>query len=310
MLTETDESSQVLDAITVDKIDHFLKPKRRSEVFFTLDKLGELSQKELADTISITATALSNILVVFTKFEIQLLKFKNVGKYRFYSLSQVGQTYCRVKKSYLTETEAGIDGETTKLICEARSAIEEFVNLSPLSWENIMSALLEKRLYRHLLRDVKGRYGIEDDVIDKAEQLIDQYITCIEKAELNENETAVNGVLELIPNSVIRERISDVVEVFNEFSFVLKAHENPKDAIKAYLSIKKKFDVDVKPKMRNDSDEIRTEKDDYTPVEKTVQKLVCITKNLDEEGVCLYLRGIMPGQTLLCVYIARCICGR
>lgn len=308
MSSETGENYQVLDAITVDKIDHFLKPKRRSEAFFTLEKLGELSQKDLADAIGITATALSNILVVFTKFEIELLTYKNIGKYRFYSLSPVGQAYCKAKKSITKIVEGETSGESTKLIYEARLAIGELVNLSPLSWENIISSLLEKRVYGRLLRDVKGRYGLDDEDIDKAEQLLDQYIRCIEKAELSNNDVAVDKVLEFIPNLSIREQISDIVELFNKFSFVVRVQEDPKKAIKSYLYIKKVFSSVGKLDMSSDLEETNSDTDSFASIRKTAQDLSNITRDMDEESVCQYLLGIMPGQTCLCAYIARCIC--
>lgn len=299
----------VLDAVAINKIDHFLKPKRRADVFSVLSRGVQLSQKDLAKTIGSTATALSNILVVFQNFEYQLLEFSSVGKYRFYRLSTIGEVYLKAKVNSSSAVDGELDGGEEKVISEAKVAIEEFIGLSPYSWENIMFHLLEKRKYGREMGDYKQKLGLEAEDYEKAERVLDQYLACVKLAELENNDVALHQVLNLIENKVLRGLISDIVDIFSQFSALIQALNDGKKLIENYLMVKNVFGTRNEEEVAKYSKSLGWDKEKFDSLRETANELKKNVALMDEAEMCRYFLSILPGQGSLCVYIARCICG-
>lgn len=126
MGAENDRNSEnnMLDALSCEKIARFLTPPKRGIVFRTLAAKEELSQGDLAKAVGSTATALSNLLSRFDKFEYKLLEVQNVGKYRYYKLSKYGRAYLEVVgRPTGCETECELNDKESLLLQEAEGSI-------------------------------------------------------------------------------------------------------------------------------------------------------------------------------------------
>lgn len=300
-----------LDAIAIDKIDHFLKPKRRAKVFAILAKGIELSQKDLAEAMDSTATALSNILVVFQNFDYKLLEFSSVGKYRFYKLSPLGESYLNAKIGSSSSDRIDCDGEKQKLIHEAKAAVDKIIQLLPAPWEVILARLLEVRIYGRDSREVKRKFELEDEDFEKTERALNQYLTCVELAELQSSNAVLDQVLDLLlPHMILRNLISDIVDVFSQFSPVINALGDEKKSIGAYLILKNAFSTPNYKEVEDYAGLLDWGKKTFDGLQETAVELTKNVSHMDNEGeVCRYFLNIFPGQCGLCMYIARCICG-
>lgn len=310
MEDEKNHRDSVLDATEIDKIDHFLRPKRRAEVFSILAKGVELSQKDLAEAMESTATALSNILVVFQNFDYKLLEFSNVGKYRFYKLSQLGEAYLKAKVG-LPPTDSGdCDGEKSKLIREAKAALDEMIQLLPEPWEVILARLLEVRIYGRDSEEVKRKFRLEDEDFEKTERALNQYLECVELAELQGGGVVLDQVLDLLlPHMILRNLISDIVYVFSRFTLVIHALGDEKKSIGAYLVVKNAFSTPDYEEVEKYAGSLGWSITTFEALRKTAIELIKNVSNMDEGEMCRYFLNILPGQGGLCMYIARCICG-
>lgn len=307
---EKNHRDSVLDTTAIDKIDHFLRPKRRAKVFAILAKGVELSQKDLAEAMDSTATALSNILVVFQNFDYKLLEFSSVGKYRFYKLSQLGEAYLKAKVGSRLADGSDFDGEKSKLIHEAKTAVDEMMQLLPEPWEVILARLLEVRIYGRDSGEVKRKFDLEDEDFEKAERALNQYLACVELAELQSSDVVRDKVLDLLlPHMILRNLISDIVDIFSQFSPIINALGDEKKSIGAYLMVKNAFSTPNDKEVEKYAELLDWNPKTFGGLHDTAIELTKNVSHMDEGEVCRYFLNILPGQSGLCMYIARCICG-
>lgn len=310
MEDEKNHRDSVLDATAIDKIDHFLRPKRRAKVFAILAKGVELSQKDLAEAMESTATALSNILVVFQNFDYKLLEFSSVGKYRFYKLSQLGETYLKAKVGSHSTDSGDCDGERSKLMREAKAALDEMVQLLPEPWEVILARLLEVRIYGRDSGEVKRKFRLEDEDFEKTERALNQYLECVELAEIQGGGVVLDQVLDLLlPHMILRNLISDIVYVFSRFSPVINALGDEKKSIGAYLMVKNAFSTPNYEEVEKYAGLLGWNTKIFEALRETAVELIKSVSHMDEGEMCRYFLNILPGQGGLCMYIGRCICG-
>ncbi len=310
MAGEKNQENFVLDATMIDKIDHFLRPKRRAKAFSILAKGAELSQKDFAEAMGSTATALSNILVVFSNFDYKLLDFNNVGKYRFYKLSRLGEAYLKTKADLSSADSGDCDGEESKLIHEAKTAVDEWIQLLPNLWEVVISRLLEVRIYGLDAGEVKRKFSLKDEDFEKIERALNHYLACVELAELRRNGVVLDQMLDLLSNTILRSLISDIVDVFIKFSAVIDALNDEKRSIWAYLMVKNAFSAPNDKEVEKYLELLGWSGKTFEALQKTARELIKNVSHLDEEEeVCRYFLHILPRQRGLCMYIARCVCG-
>lgn len=298
----------ILDANAIGKIECFLKPKKRAAVFSILSNGGPHSQKSLADAIGSSATALSNILFVFQSFEYQLLEFSNVGKYRFYKLSTIGEAYLKSKVDSSAILNSELNESKCQLISEANISFEEFKHFSPDNWEIIMSHLLEKRLYGREVRNYKQKSYLEADNYEKVEQALNRYLACVELAELKNDHTALDQILNLIQNQVLRGLIADIVDIFCQFVSVIRALDDDEKPIENYLIVKNAFSTQNDKEVKKYTNSLGWSKEKFDSLRKTANNLKQNVAHMDEEEIYRYFLSILPGRISLCAYIARCIC--
>lgn len=311
MATEKHQDDFVLDATAIDKIDHFLKPKRREQAFSILSPCGmELAQGDYAVTMKVTATSLSNILAAYSNFEYKLLEVNSVGKYRFYKLSPLGRAYLKAKANAPPADSGDCCDESQEFLHEARTAVDALTRLLPDSWEVGMSRLLDARIYGRDTEKVKQKFGLEDEALEQAERALDRYLTCVERAEFQNNSVMLNQILDLLPNMILRDLISDIVNVFSQFSTVIGAISDGKKSVYAYMMVKNAFGTPSESEVEKYAKLLGWDGKTFEALRETAKEMRKNISHLaEEEEVCRYFLHILPGQRDLCMYIARCICG-
>lgn len=301
MDAENDMNSEnnLIDSLSCEKITRFLAPKRRWTVFNTLAVCEELSQGDLAKAVDSTATALSNLLSRFDKFEYKLLEVQNVGKYRYYKLSKCGRAYLETT-SQVTGCEISSEskGEESLLLQEAESSIREFKELYSDKWKTCFNKVL--------MRLVNGR-GIFLD--EEGEKLMKRYLRCVELLSLEGNHLVLNSVLALIADDILRDDVEAFMEYFEPFIAVLNALECEEKVFEVYMLVKAAFCEDEEEAVETSIRAIEWNEGEYSKLKDRAQKLKECVSEYSERNICRYFSYLLPNQTQLSIYIARCICG-
>lgn len=303
MGTENDKNYEniVLDALACEKITRFLAPKRRHDVFDALSVRGETSQGDLAKIVESTATALSNQLYKFEKFEYKLLEVQNVGKFRYYKLSKYGKAYLKaINQTADSEVENELNGESVYLQ-EARRSIHGFMELYADRWKALFNKVL--------MRLVNGR-GIFLD--EQGEMLVKQYLRCVELLSWEGNHDDINSVLKLVSDDILRDDIEQFMKYFEPFIAVLNVLKQNKNIYEIYMLVQAAFYE------KEDKEEKTIEKiaqvigwnsGEYNKLKDRAHNLKECVSEYSEGDIYQYFTYLLPNQEQLCMYIARCICG-
>lgn len=288
----------LIDTLACEKITRFLTPQRRWTVFNTLAVREELSQGDLAKAVGSTATALSNMLSRFDKFEYKLLEIQNVGKYRYYKLSKYGRAYLEATgQTTGREMEGELKGGKNWLLQEADESIKDFKELYADKWKSCFN--------KALMRLVNGK-GIF--LNEKGEMLLKRYLRCVELLSLEGNHTALSSVLALISDDILRDDIEAFMEYFEPFIVVLNAIVCEKKVFATYMLVQAAF-CDGEEKFLESYIRANEWNDgEYNKLKTIAQKLKECVSGYSEEDIYRYFSYLLPDQAQLSIYIARCIC--
>lgn len=295
--------NNLIDALSCEKITRFLAPQRRRTVFETLIAKEQLSQGDLAKAVGSTATALSNLLTRFDKFEYRLLEVQNVGKYRYYKLSECGRAYLEaIGQSTDCETESESKSVESSLFQEAESSIREFKELNEDKWKS--------NLNKALMRLVNGRGSFLDK---KGEMLVKRYLRCVELLSWRGNHTVLNLVLALMSDDILRDDVEAFMEYFEPFIAVLKVLEceDEENICRVYMLVKAAFSEGEEKTIESFIREIKWNNGEYNRLKDIALKLKECVSGYNEEEIYQYFSYLLPDQVQLSMYIARCIfCAR
>lgn len=290
--------NNLINPLKYEKITRFLGPKRRREVFDTLAVREEISQGDLAEAVNSTATALSNLLSRFDKFEYKLLESQSVGKYRYYKLSELGRAYL---EAAVQNTDCEINGESNGtesiLLQEAEESIEELKGLYDDKWESNFNKVL--------MRLVNGR-GFSLD--KEGEMLVKRYLGCVELLSLRGDHTMLSSVLALITNDILQDDIELFMNYFEPFIAVLNALEHENKIFEAYMLVQAAFCESEEKAIESYIQAIKWHAGGYNQLRDTAQKLRECVSGYSEEDIYRYFTYLLPNQVQLSIYIARCIC--
>lgn len=301
MSTENNENSEntMLDTLSCEKITRFLAPQRRRDVFDALAATRELSQGDLAKIVSSTATALSNQLSKFDKFEYKLLEAQNVGKFRYYRLSKCGRAYLEtICQNTGCEPEYKSKSADNMLLQEAERSIQEFKDLYADKWKSYFN--------RVLVRLVNGRGNHLDE---KGEMLVKRYLRCVELLSLEGDHEVLSLVLEVMSDDILRDDMEEFMEYFEPFVAVLNVLECEKNVFEVYMLVKTAFcggeEIGIDDYVRA----VKWNGGEYNKLKDTARKLIECVSGYSEEDIYRYFSYLLPDQAQLSMYIARCICG-
>lgn len=217
------------------EIADFLLPLKRSALVDTLDEEGELSQGELALKIDSSAASLANIMVRFEQFKYPLLEVKIAGKYRLYSLSEIGKAYMRQIKERADQKDdsrplESVDGE---LLRKAEASVHEFGRRQARqseSWQTRFDEAMMRRIY-----------GMGDRLDEESEQWVDQYLECLERLTLQESEGTLDKAMKLLQNPILKDRVGKYMDRFAHFLPVLEGLRNRKRSFKLLKGLEAVF---------------------------------------------------------------------
>ncbi len=289
------EKSVVMDELAHEKITRFLAPKRRGAVFSTLSGGRELSQGDLAKAVDSTATALSNLLSKFEKFEYKLLEVENVGRYRYYKLSEVGRAYLEAVGGP-AEAETG-SGEDRAIVQEAKEHLDAFKELYSDGWKTCFNGVMMRLIY--------GRGGELDE---EGERLVSRYLRCVELLSL-QSSPILSKALEELGDDILRDDVEKFMENFEPFTAVLNTLMQGMEPLAVYMIVKAAFCTEEEKAPEAYMEAIGWKGGRYDELRRTAEKLKVCVSGYGEEEIYRYFNRLLPDQGQLSLYIARCICG-
>lgn len=198
------------------EISEFLLPLKRSSLVNALAEQGELSQGQLALKIDSSAASLANIITKFEQFDYKLLEAKSVGKYRLYSLSEIGAAYVRQTRETADweDNSRTLEKEDKELLQKAEESIDRFELMQigqDESWQT--------KFYEAMRRRTRGT----GDKLDKeSERLIDRYLECLERLTLRGSGEILGKAMEKLKNPILQERVVEYMDCFDPFLPILK----------------------------------------------------------------------------------------
>lgn len=299
MSTENNNFENImLDTLACEKITRFLVPQRRRDVFDALAATRELSQGDLAKIVSSTATALSNQLSKFDKFEYKLLETQNVGKFRYYRLSECGRAYLEtICQNTDCETEYISKCEENILLQEAERSIQEFKELYVDKWKPFFNKVL--------VRLVNGRGNYLDE---KGEMLVKRYLRCVELLSLEGNHEVLSLVLALMSDDILRDDVEEFMEYFEPFIAVLNVLECKEKVFEVYMLVQTAFCGGEEIRLDDYVHAVKWNSGEYNELKDIARKLKECVSGYSEGDIYRYFSYLLPDQAQLSMYIARCIC--
>ncbi len=195
------------------EISDFLLASKRNALVSALDRAGELSQGKIAQEISSSAASLANIMTKFEQFNHKLLEVKSVGKYRVYSLSDIGKAYVRQAKGRAGHRDEGksLEKEDEELLKKAEESLRAFELKQGESWQRKFDDAMMRRTC-----------GVGKRLEEKSERLVDEYLGCLERLTLRENDEALDRALRLLPNQILLDRVGIYMDRFDPFLPVME----------------------------------------------------------------------------------------
>lgn len=276
------------------EISYFLTKKRRAVINVLAEK-GELSQGDIALAIASTPASLSNIILIFDQYKYKLLEGKSVGKYRYYTLSDLGKAYI--------EDMGGEKGRKNKDILneqdiiffqEAKECIEEFKKIHNDEWETKFDTALMRRIY-----------GMGELLDDKSELLVNQYLKDIEILTVRNSDEILNKVFALLTNSILRDRIVSFMNYFDPFVVVLKSLEKKENILSIGMILRDVFNEESEVDVKKYIDKLGWKNDEYCKLKTIVPILKKCMYGYGIEEIYQYFNGLLPNQELLSMCISQ-----
>lgn len=200
----------------LQEIADFLLPLKRSSLINALAEEGELSQGQLALKIDSSAASLANIMNKFEQFDYKLLEAKSAGKYRLYSLSEIGWAYVRQTrdKTHWEDNSRTLEREDEELLREAEKSIDHFELIQSgqgESWQTKFDEAMRRRTR-----------GTGDELDEESERLVNRYLECLERLTLRGSGEILGKAMLKLKNSILQERVVEYMDCFDSFLPILR----------------------------------------------------------------------------------------
>ncbi len=289
---------KLVDERTMEKLIRSVTARMNS-VILGLAEHGELSQGDLAKAIGLNATALSNLLAKFERIDVKLLTMQNVGRYRYYRLSEEGWTYLEATgQTPPSGTGREQDSVDAALYDEAKQALEELKKICKEKWTGRFNKTV-----------VALTLGMGNAQHQTGEEQVYHYLRCVERLIMRNSYATLDEVLDELPDDTLRGDVKDFMEYFQNFAYILNTLEQGGDPTDVYMLIKAAFFNEVNRAINTHIEKIGWDIDSYTELMRQAQKLKSFVNGCSEEEISRYFNILLPGQKQLSLYIARCICG-
>lgn len=294
-------TGQLLDKAARKEIDNFLIPKKRRAVIYQLKEHGELTQGELAAAIGSTVTSLYNIIKAFDALSYRLFEVERTGKYRRYKLSVLGWSYvAESEENNSQSTDCFVsDLETRRLIQEAKESIDIFkMKNSDKGWELCLDEALRRRI------------DVGEQLDEKSELLVDQYLRCIELLAIRGDFDAHDQVLDMLTNAIHRERVERFMDQFEPFIAILQYLADGGKAIHICKILKSVFGVQPDSTVEPHIEAAGWKDDEYYKLKQIAPKLRNRIAGYSEDEIVQFFDRLLPGQGILSCYLAELLHNR
>jgi len=154
---------------------------------------NRFNNKELAEHIGISASALSNVLQKIKTGQLELLVIEQRGRKIYYSLSELGNEYV---EKYLIDASNIINLESMKISDDARNALSEIKAIQEWAGEKWQLEIDE-----FLVNNISG--SIEDQKEDKCFRLMQS----IKHIILGERWEELNEVYKALESDILCQRV-------------------------------------------------------------------------------------------------------
>lgn len=272
---------------------------RMNSVLLGLAEHGELSQGDLAKAIGSNATALSNLLAKFERLSIKLLIVRNVGRYRYYKLSEEGEAYLAATGQLtVPKTDSEPEGRDAALFQEAKQVVDDLKRICGEKWKRSFNKTMMKLLQ-----------GKGNALPQQGEELVYRYLRCVELLTMRNGYAALNEALKELPDEVLRDDVEEFMDYFQHFIYLLNLLEQGRDPTGVYMLVKAAFLNEAGKSKDQYIEEIGWDHSSYTKLRTQAQELKSCVSGYSEEEISRYFSVLLPNQIPLGLYIARCICG-
>lgn len=164
-----------------------------------------LSNKELAESIGVSSSALSNILQKIKSNQLGLLVVTQNGRNTFYSLSELGAEYAE-KHLFASNVNDKVINIEEKLSEFASTGIQALRNIQT-AWEDEWQLKLDEQLYEYV-RTKKCN-----------EENFENFMEAIRNIIIEERWEELNKIYSFLENDILRRRIEkcfeDLMEIKN-----------------------------------------------------------------------------------------------
>ena len=275
---------------TFRAIDAFMTTKRKKVLHAFLIQ-DEWKHGDLAAAAETSPASLSNIMIKFDQFPYPLLSCRSAGKYRYYSLTDLGKAYL----AYSGEDDrparpAALQNHEELLTFRE---IKDCLNQLKKTYEDDWDYMLDTELLRRIYFGKPTETGIEAD----------RLLTAIGKLEGFENETLSYRMMELFPSNILRNRLAEFLNLYGTFRLITKALEAGDNVFPVFEAINRFIagtaaEQDVKSLGWADR---------FSDLKVLFRKIADKCKNCEKEELFRCLNWYLPGNEVLAAYLCNLI---
>lgn len=207
----------MLDNGIREEIDSEFITGTRLRIIEILSESGELTQGQIKEKLDSSPAAVSNLLAKFNQYKHSLIKYRSAGKYRYYSLTELGREYIEASSNVRTVRDVGSVKESD-LLREAKRCIEELKQIDRRLSSERETGGWGVDLEWALIWRVSGGTRRADSTV---EEITDRLLLCCERMVLNNDEDSLSGILEFLNNPLLQDKIEEYLKLFDPFKDII-----------------------------------------------------------------------------------------
>ncbi len=269
--------------------------RKREQIMRVLFAEGEITQGQLAENINSTVSSVSNILLKFDQFKYKLLNCDSRGVRKYYSLSVIGMAYMQhlSDKSKVQKDDSFNSANGAYLLQEARRTYKYF--------QDKMDEDGEIRMEDTLLR---LSFCIDNDSTSEDVEKFLNYMYCLEKLIIMNNDVYFDKALQLIQSNILRNWIIRFLEGFYLFLPILNLLEEKTNILVVFTVLE-----NIAKGQLEEAFVIVKEKQWEISCESLAKFLKMLKKSgRSQNDIYRILYGCMPDKMELAAMITRIIC--
>lgn len=268
---------------------------RQKRILCKLYEAGKQSHQNLADSVGLRPTALSNHLLNIDNAFPGVLKREYVKRFCFYSLTETGR---RLVEEFL-EPEADrsengrvlLDREDDNLFLEAKNSLEGLdEEKGPLGFNDVL---------------VYYTRGGSNEVDAGVKRLTDRYLWSLERLVLNQNDRLREQTLALLTDKLNRDRVSQFIDdYFLPFAVVLRELRKQEHTFEIIEILRFAF-TGRSEAAEKYTQSIGWDSELLKNLQEAAGRIRKRLMNCPTEEICDYFAALLPDERMLGVTIAQ-----